>query len=132
MPGSPSGDSMQSLTAIADEVLNMAHGNRRVAVQHAIIDENVSGSNEVVAAVAGKYIVVLAYNYMAAGAVNAHWRSAATPISGPAYMDAAGSGKVVPYNPKGWCKTATGEALNLQLSGNVAVGGELTYVALEP
>lgn len=132
MPATPTGDTMQSLTSIADEVLNMAHGNRRVAVQHAAIDANTSGSTQIVAAVSGKYIVLLAYNLMAAGAVNAHWRSGATPITGNMYMDAAGSGKVAPYNPKGWTKAATSAALNINLSGNVAVGGEITYVVLEP
>jgi hypothetical protein len=125
------GKSIAGLSGIADECTMMAHGTRRVLVERALIDANVSGATAVVAARAGFRIVVLAYNYMSNGAVNAHWRSGSTPITGNAYMVEAGRGKVCPYNPKGWCATALGEALNLQLSASVAVGGEVTFVAID-
>lgn len=125
------GQIMQALTAIADEVTMVAHGNKRVMVQYAILDKNVSGNNEIVAAQAGKFFVVLAYNIMSNGGVNTHFRSASTPVSGTTFMDAASKGKVASYNPKGWFKTATGEALNLHLSASIAVGGELVYAVLE-
>lgn len=89
-----------------------------------------SGDNAIVAAVAGKRILVLQYNYMANGTVNAKWRSATTDISGLAYL-IANTGKVVPYSPTGWVKTATGEALNLNLSAAQAVGGELVYAEVD-
>ena len=117
--------------ASIDEIVSVSQNHRRIEIKHGVIDENVSGNNQVVAAVAGKRIIVFAYNYVANGAVNAHWRSNSTAITGPMYMDAASKGKVCPYNPKGWCVTAVGEALNLHLSASVAVGGELTYAEID-
>lgn len=125
------GKSTAGLLGIADEVTMMAHGTRRALVEYAVIDVNTSGSSPIVAARPGSRIIVLAYSLMSNGAVNAHWRSGSTPITGPAYMVEAGRGKVLPYNPKGWATTAFGETLNLNLSASVAVGGELTFVALE-
>jgi hypothetical protein len=125
------GKSIAGLNGIADEVTMMAHGTRRVLVERAAIDVNTSGSTAVVAARPGFSIIVVAYSLMSNGAVNAHWRSGSTPITGPAYMVEAGRGKVLPYNPKGWAATAIGEALNLHLSASVAVGGELTFVAID-
>lgn len=120
---------MQPMTSIADDVSTIADGNVPLLVKHAAIAASASGDNTVVAAVSGKAIYLLAYNIMSNGAVNAKWKSgASTDLTGLAYMDAAGKGKVCNYNPKAWCKTAAGEALVLNLSGAVAVGGEITYV----
>lgn len=116
----------------AEEVRAVAQNNVTRIVKHALIDANTSGNNQIVAAVTGMEILVLAYNYMSNGAVNAHWRSNNTSISGPAYMDGPSKGKVCGYNPKGWVKTAAGEPLNLNLSAAVAVGGEITYVEVLP
>lgn len=114
-----------------DEVTSVMQDKYRVETKHAVIDANVSGNNTIVAGVTGKQILLLAYNYVSNGAVNAHWRSNSTAITGPTYMDGASKGKVCPYNPKGWCKTAVGEALNLHLSAATAVGGEITYVEID-
>lgn len=125
------GPEIAGVTGIADEVTMMAQGTRRlIRVEHAVIDVNASGANIIVPARAGVSIIVVAYNYMSNGAVNAHWRSGSTPISGTAYLVEAGRGKVCPYNPKGWCATAQGEALVLQLSAATAVGGELVFLAV--
>lgn len=121
-----------ALTSIIEDVGSLGQNNVRVTAKHAIIDENASGNNEVVAAVAGKQILVIAYNFVSNGAVNAHWRSNNAAITGNTYMDAASKGKVCGYNPKGWFKTATGETLNLNLSAAIAVGGEITYVEVLP
>ena len=121
-----------ALTASVEEVTTLAQNNTRLVVKHAVITASASGNNTIVAAVTGYRIVLLAYNYMSNGIVNAKWRSNSTDITGLGYMDAAGRGKVCGYNPKGWCKTATGEALNLNLSAAIAVGGEITYVEILP
>lgn len=107
---------------------HIALGNDLLTPLFGSIAVSSSGNNEVVAAVAGYRIRVLAYNFMSAGAVNAKWRTASTDLTGLSYMDAAGKGKVAPFSPVGWFQTAAGEALNLNLSTNVAVGGELVYV----
>lgn len=102
---------------------------RQVPVKRFVIAASSSGINAVVAAVTGRRIRVLSYNYVVDGAVNAAWRSGATTvIGGVGYWDAKGRGKVVPRNVDGWFETAAGEALNLHLSGAVAVGGEGTYI----
>lgn len=102
---------------------------QRNKVRFAVITVSGNGNNEVVAAVAGKIIRVMGYNYMANGTVNAKWRSANTDISGLGYL-LANIGKVVPFSPAGWLETAAGEALNLNLSAGIPVGGELTYCLL--
>ena len=64
-------------------------------------------------------------------AVNVAFRSGSTTvIGGLGYWGEQGRGKVAPYNPDGWFETAAGEALNVNLSGNVAIGGELVYVLI--
>lgn len=102
---------------------------KNLDVLRAKIAHNASGANEIVPAVTGKKIVVLHYNLSAASAVNAKWQSAATDISGLKYMAGTG-GMVADYSPCGLVETAAGEALNLNLSSGVAVGGELSYVTL--
>ncbi len=102
---------------------------KALTVQYAVIAASSSGINEIVAAVTGFRIRVLAYNYVVNAGVNVAWRSGATTaIGGLGYWDAQGKGKVAPHNKHGWFQTAAGEALNLNLSGAVAVGGELTYI----
>lgn len=88
-----------------------------------------SGDNTIVAAVSGKKIRVLAYNFMSAGTVNAKFQSGAsgTDLTGLAYM-VANTGKVAPYNPVGWFETGVNTLLNLNLSAAIAVGGELVYI----
>lgn len=103
-----------------------AYTIKRVAVSAAL-----SGDNTIVAAVAGKKIRVLALDVSAAGAVNAKLRSdvgaGGVDITGLHYFAAAGAGWQMDTLGYGWCETDAGEALNLNLSGAVAVGGVLVY-----
>lgn len=85
-----------------------------------------SGSTELVAAVPGCRIRVLAYNMIAAGSTNVKFRSASTDITGLKYL-AANTGIVANYSEAGWFQTAAGEALNINLSASQAVGGEIVY-----
>lgn len=102
---------------------------RALPVKRAVITASSANNNEIVAAVSGYHIRVLSYNYVVNAAVNAAWRSGTTTvIGGLGYWDAQGKGKVAPHNKHGWFQTASGEALNLHLSGAVAVGGECTYI----
>lgn len=91
-----------------------------------------SGNNTLVTAVTGRRIRVLAYNLIGNGAVNAKFQSDAsgTDLTGLKYIAAAGGGICAPFNPAGWFETAAGKLLNLNLSGAVAVGGELVYVTI--
>jgi len=87
-----------------------------------------SETGAVVAAVTGKKIRVLAYRLSSNGAVNVKWQSASTDKTGLLYMDAAGKGEVAPFCPVGLFETAASEALNLNLSASIAVGGYVVYV----
>lgn len=101
-----------------------------MVVQYADVADASSGANEIVAAVTGKRIRVLSYVLSASAAVNAKWQSGSTDKTGLLYFAAAGYGAVAPFNEQGWFETAAGEALNLNLSGAVTVGGHVSYVLL--
>lgn len=93
----------------------------------AAIDVSSSGDNTIVAAVTGKKIRVLQAFAMATSAVNIRWKSGTgTNLTGLGYP-AANGGYVLTYSPVGWFETASGEALTLNLSGTVAVGGVMAY-----
>lgn len=102
--------------------------NGRYVTSHAAISAASSGNNEIVAAVAGKKIVVLNYNYLTDGAVTVTWKSASTAISGAQAWTAAAQGETITSaNGDGLMETVAGEALNLTLGGAVGVRGRLTY-----
>jgi hypothetical protein len=102
---------------------------RNAEVKRAVISASASGSNQIVAAVSGKKIVVLGYTIVAAGAVTAQWKSGSTNISGAMSL-AANGGAAVPTvdNEIGCMETAADAALNLNLGGAVSVAGHLTYI----
>ena len=85
-----------------------------------------SGANAIVAAVSGKKIRVLGLLLSSSGIVNAKWQSAASDKTGLTYMIASTS-YVLPVSHVGWFETNVGEALNLNLSAAIAVGGVLVY-----
>lgn len=89
-----------------------------------------SGANTIVAAVTSKKIRVLAWDTVANAAVNFKWQSHVTPtdLTGLYYMAGQGNGVARSFNPVGYFETVAGEALDLNLSGAVAVGGSLVYV----
>ena len=94
----------------------------------AAISVSSSGANTIVAAVSSKIIVVRALTLIASAAVNVKVQDHTTPtdLSGLWYL-AANGGLVLPYNATGWFQTVAGHALDLNLSGAVAVGGSLVY-----
>jgi hypothetical protein len=100
-------------------------------LNYAAVNCNSNGNNNLVAAQAGYSILVVAYNLVANGAVNAQFvtdgLSANTALSGLKYL-AANGGICAPYSRAGWFKGAIGKTLDLNLSSGTAVGGELVYV----
>lgn len=83
-------------------------------------------NTELVAAVTGQVVEVISYNMVAAGAVTAQFKSAATALTGAMSMitgvpNAADSGDI--RSPL--FQTAKGEALNLVLGGTVQVSGHM-------
>jgi hypothetical protein len=89
-----------------------------------------TGDNTLVAAVAGKKIRVHAYELSASAAVNAKFRSGTTDITGLIYLAAAGASADAAErtaDPDGLFETVAGQALVLNLSGAVPVGGWVDY-----
>jgi hypothetical protein len=101
-----------------------------VIVKRAVIDKAGSGDNELVAAVTGKKIRVLAAFFTMTGtAVTIRFESGAggTALTGQ-MTPAQGQTVVLPYNPHGWFETAAATALNLELGGAQSVDGGLVYI----
>jgi len=88
-------------------------------------------SNELVAAVVGEKIKVLAMLIMASGAVFARFESGGgADLTGDLPLDALGAGFVLAppaATDMHHFETLAGEALNLELSSAVGIGGYITY-----
>lgn len=99
--------------------------------KYAPITSSSSGATTIVTAVSTKKIRVVKWDLVTASAVNVKWQSHVTPtnISG-LYPFAANGGISSSYCPIGHFETIAGEALDINLSGNVAVGGTLTYIEI--
>ena len=109
-----------------DAIMN---GTTALTPKFAVIDDASSGDNEIVAAVTGKKVRVLALFLVASGAVTARFESGSggTALTGQMSL-AANGGFVLPFNPVGWFETASATLLNLELSGATSVDGSLVYV----
>lgn len=126
--------SNQSTVSVAQDTSQLAIGASGTysAYQFVNITASSSGVTNILALVTSKKIRVVALSLTSNGAVNVKFQSHVTPtdITGLFYFAAAGDGIVLPFNPGGWFQTNSGEALDINLSGSVAVGGCLTYVTV--
>lgn len=127
----PSGAATSSAQSTGNSSLSSIDGKLPAlrTLQSASIAASTSGNTQVVAAVAGQRIYVAGFYASVNGAVNVKFQSATTDITGLFYGQTAGNGLVAPHVPPPayWCRTASGEALNINLSAAVAVGGVLLY-----
>ncbi len=100
--------------------------------QYAVVAASAS-DNTLVAAVTSKSIRVIALALVASGGANTVRLESDT--GGTALTGAMDLGDnlqlVLPYNPAGWCQTAAGKLLNLELGATTSVAGLLTYVTVE-
>lgn len=104
------------------------NGKETSDIKFAPINATLSGDNTLVALVASTIIRLVSITLSASGQVNAKFKSGAgTDISGLLYFDTRG-GLVNPEASRGLLQTAAGEALVLNLSSAVTVGGFLSYV----
>ena len=105
------------------------NGTTSLTPKFATITASSSGASTLVAAVTSKKIRVISYVVVASAAVNIKFQSHVTPTdkTGLLYL-AANGGVSGAYAPTGHFETIAGEALDINLSGAVAVGGHLTYV----
>jgi hypothetical protein len=86
-----------------------------------------TGTTEVVAAVAGKRILVLSAHVMSDTAAGINFTSgASTAISAISYV-ASNGGFVLPTNPDGWFITVAGEALKVTQDTGANVSVNVTY-----
>jgi hypothetical protein len=99
-------------------------------VKHAPVA--VSATGTIVAAVPGKKISVLAFALTSSGIVNVKFQSHTTGDISGLFYEIANTGFVLGPNEWGWCETVAGEALDINLSAGVPVGGVLTYVEVIP
>jgi hypothetical protein len=98
-----------------------------LTVKFATIVASASGATAVVAAVTGKAILVLSYVLIANAAVNVKFQSAGLDLTGLLYLGANG-GAAPGEAAHGHFRTLASQALNINLSAAVAVGGHLSYV----
>lgn len=91
------------------------------------VNVSASGNTTAIAASAGKRIVTLAGDLIAAGAVTVTVQSSGgTVLDGP-FAFAANGGKVYPQVDWGHFATGLGEGLVINLGGTIQVGGHLLY-----
>jgi len=98
-------------------------------VQFAPITASAAGATTLVPAVAGKKIRIVGFYMSGNGTVNANFQSHNTvnKVTGLLYLNA--NAQVDPgYFPVGIFETMPGEALDINLSTGVAVGGNLAFV----
>lgn len=98
---------------------------------NAPVNVSTLGDNTIIAAVTGKRIRVHAYELSAAGAVTAKWKDgASTDLTGPLALAAAGASADAverTNDADGIFQTTAGNALVLNLSAAVVVGGFIDY-----
>jgi hypothetical protein len=122
----------QSVQSMADQIgVIFDTNNTPRACCYAAITASASGATTIVAAIAGKSIIVLRWNITANGNVNVKLQSTTTTAiaTGLHYMTQYASAGGA-WCPGGIFATVPGEGLDINLSGAQAVGGELTYVAI--
>lgn len=113
--------------AASQETSAIYNGTSSLTPKFAVITASASGNTSVVALVAAKKIRVISYVVVTNATVNIKFQSNTTDKTGLLYLSANG-GVSGAYAPTGHFETASGEALNINLSSAVAVGGHLTYV----
>lgn len=105
------------------------NGTTALTPKFAAISASSSGNNTLIAAVSGKKIRVLRWHLSANGVVNAKFTDGAggSDLTGPHYLTQYG-GFGAAFCPVGHFETTANTSLVLNLSGAVAVGGNITYV----
>jgi len=95
------------------------------SVSFATINATNSGNTQVVGAVSGKRIRVIAFAVVANATVNIKFQSGTTDITGS--MRVVEGGGIAHAYDGGLFQTAVGQALNINLSANATVGGYVVY-----
>jgi hypothetical protein len=102
---------------------------KNTVIYQAFITPNSIGANQILAAVPGYKIRVVAAAIVTTAANSVKFQSAANDISALWPLGANG-GFVLPYNDHGWVQTNAGEALNINLSAATSTGVHVQYIVL--
>jgi len=90
-----------------------------------------TATTDLVAAVTGRKIRVLAVAYSQASATSLKFQSgASTDLTGALTTNAANLNNNLPYNPFGWFQTASGEKLNYVPATSVATHVSISYILI--
>lgn len=108
-----------------NQVIHTAWGTG--VVNASSVNASSSGNNTAIAAVAGKRIIVLQGDLIAAGAVTVTLQSSGGSVLDGPMAFAQNGGKIYPESTYGHFATAIGEGLVINLNGAVQVGGHLVY-----
>ena len=104
-----------------------------VAVQYAKIDNAAgAGQTQIVAAVAGQKIVVLAARVIAHAADTFKFQDHNTDLQGFQDLAALGSAYDLPFMKHGWMQTSVGNELNINSSGAVQLSGYVVFIQYAP
>jgi len=127
----PARDRLTDNVGVAQQVDKLMEDVTALEVKFAAINATTNGDNTIVAAVAGKKILVIFYLLIADAAVGAAFEDGAggTELSGQLPF-AANGGVVTGYCPVGVFKTSTNTLLNLETDAIANVRGHLTYVEI--
>jgi len=106
---------------VANSPLIVAHST----VLYAPINATNSGNTQIVGAVSGKRIRVIAFAVVANATVNIKFQSGTSDITGS--MRIVEGGGIAHAYDGGLFQTAVGQALNINLSANATVGGYVVY-----
>lgn len=93
------------------------------------VNASALGATAVVTAKAGRSIRVVSAAIVTTLANSVKFQSATTDITALWPLGANG-GIVLPYNDHGWCETAVGEALNINMSVATATGVHIEYIVV--
>lgn len=99
-------------------------------VRYGVISLSAGGDMEIIAAIPGKRIYVLASAVIPAMTVEIQWKSGTTALTGVIPMNAKGIDNPS-YCPYGNFRTAVGEALVLNSDAAVEIGGHITYLVAD-
>jgi len=106
---------------VTNSPLIVAHST----VLYAPINATTSGDTQIVPAVSGKRIRVIAFAVIASATVNIRFRSGSTDITGA--MRLVEGGGIAHAYDGGLFQTAVNQPLNINLSTNATVGGYVVY-----
>ena len=103
-------------------------------VQYTAVSASTLGNNTLVAAAgSGIAIRVVSLVLCASGGANTlklQSDAGGTDLTGVIALAATTGQLVLPYNPAGWCQTASNKLLNMVLTAGTAVSGVLGYVTV--